>query len=194
MNSFLRLFRGWWYRRLGSFSGYDHRKRLTGYERRWNLETDGFTKQGFFGVLKKNILKDIPAGAVWELAAGDGMVGSLGLWLESEGESWKVLAWEHRPAVANTFAVHRPGTHLFRGRRTEWNPTGEASRPVVVTARDSREAADLWRDIRSGRIAPWLVGIWNPSRRPLWHRRAKQCGYRLELVYERTEFYRRKVS
>lgn len=191
MDSLLRRFRGWCYRRLGSFSGYDHRKRLTGYERRWNLETTGFTKRGFFEVLKNNLLKDIPPGPVWELAVGDGLVGSLGLWLESEGAGWKVQAWEHRPAVADAFARHRPSTTLFRGRWGAMRPDGGTLPPVVVTTRASREASGLWREIRTGRITPALVGIWNPTRKPVWHQRAKRCGYRLLLVYERMEFFRR---
>lgn len=191
MDSLLRRFRGWWYRRLGSFSGYDHRKRLTGYERRWNLETDGFTKQGFFEVLKSNILKDISPGPVWELAAGDGLVGSLGQWLEAEGSGWKVQAWEHRPDVANAFAGNRPATFLIRGRWLAMHPKGETVPPVVITTRATREASGLWREIRAGRINPVLVGVWNPTRRAIWHQRAKPCGYRLELVYERMEFFRR---
>jgi len=193
MRHFFRKFRGFWYRFLGNFPGYDHGKRQTGYERRWNLETNGFTKEGFFEILKSNLLKDNPGGLVWELAAGDGRVGSLGLWLESEGKEWRVQAWEHRPAVADSFAKHRPSALLFRGRRVAMNLKEDASNLSVVTIRDSREASGLWKEIQSGRITPRLVGVWNPTCRPVWYHRFLRCGYRLELVYGRMEFYRRKI-
>ena len=108
--SCLRQFRAWFYRRLPPSSSSMFLKKLAGYERRWGLERNGFTKEGFFHLFRKRFIQKTHPGIFFELQAGDGLVGSLGLWLERENPPWRVEAWEHRPVPAATFALLRPHT------------------------------------------------------------------------------------
>jgi len=187
----IRLCRGWLYRRLPSWSTAWHRKKLAGYERRWGLEQDGFTKEGFFRILQKNMMAKVKIGDFYELVAGDGLVGSLGTWLERGRGGWRVKAWEHRSAVFKRFRHHRPSTKIHHGRLTRWENLPHKSDVKAVTGRGVREAAGLCREIRKGKIRPVWMGIWNPTRRPVWYRRMKREGYRLEFVWHNMEFYGR---
>jgi hypothetical protein len=168
-----------------------HFKRLAGYERRWDLEGRGFTKKGFFEIFKKRFFLGLRPGRFVELAAGDGLVGSLGLWLE-QIEGWTVEAWEDRPIPRDSIRRYRPRTRLQAGRLTGWSRQETADNPVGVTTRGAREASGVCRAIRQGLISPGFVGIWNPTRRSLWEKRLRKERYRLEMVYHRMEFYRRK--
>jgi len=190
MKSALRFLRGWFYRRYPAVSHGWYRKKLAGYERRWGLEDHGFTKEGFFGILQKNILGKVRAGSFYELMAGDGQVGSLGIWLGRGGRGWRVEAWEHRPHPLEAFRKNRPGTEIHGGRLTTWAEEKRKADPAGITSRGSRESAAICREIRNGQIRPGFVGIWNPTRRPVWMHRLGRAGYRLEMIYERMEFYR----
>lgn len=186
-----RLFRAWLYRRLPVWNRACFQKKLAGFERRWGLETRGFTKQGFFKIFRQKILASSQPKIFYELQAGDGRVGSLGIWLERENPSWRVEAWEHREFPAAAFARHRPSTQLHRDRKTSWaNPGGETF-PSGMTIRGSREASALCRALGRGAKGLKWVGIWNPGRHPAWFLRMRRLGFRLELVYERMEFYRK---
>lgn len=185
----MRSIRGWIYRKLPSWNDALFRKKLVGYERRWNLEREGFTKEGFFRILAGKILLKIRAGTFYELVAGDGLVGSLGGWLKQAAAGWQVEAWEHRPAVAESFVRNRPGARLHRCRLISWSEDEFRADLVGVTTRASREASGLCRAIRRNQIRPALVGIWNPSRRAVWAQRLARKGYRLCLVWHRMEFY-----
>ena len=187
-----RNLRAWLYRRLPSGCEIWHLKRRAGFERRWELETDGFTKQGFFQIFQKRILAKIPPGLWVELQAGDGRVGSLGLWLEERIQSgiWKVEAWEHRQAPFDSFQKNRPDTRLHRGRVTCWADQSLPINPTGITTRGVREASGVCRAIREQWIRPAILGIWNPSRRWVWESRLRMCGYQLEIIYDRMEFYR----
>ena len=191
MKSALRFLRGWFYRRYPAASHGWYRKKLAGYERRWGLEDHGFTKEGFFGILQKNILAKVRAGSFYELMAGDGQVGSLGIWLERGGRGWRVEAWEHRTHPLAAFRKNRPGTEIHGSRLTSWSEKERKTDLAGITSRGSRESAVICREIRNGKIRPGFVGIWNPTRRPVWIHRLGRAGYRLEMVYERMEFYRR---
>jgi hypothetical protein len=191
MKSALRFLRGWFYRQYPAVSRGWYRKKLAGYERRWGLEKNGFTKEGFFGVLGKNILARVQSGCFYELVAGDGQVGSLGIWLERRGGAWNVEAWEHRIHPLTAFRKNRTGTKIHGSRLTSWSEKERNSNPAGITSRGSRESAAICREIRNGRIRPGFVGIWNPTRRPVWMHRLGRAGYRLEMVYERMEFYRK---
>ena len=184
-----RLCRGWLYRRLPSWGPAWHRKRLTGYERRWGLEDDGFTKEGFFGILHNKILARVRAGSFYELVVGDGLVGSLGVWLERGGGGWRVEAWEHRPHALAAFRKNRAETPIHGSRLTTWSDKESKCNPAGITSRGARESSTLCREIRNGRIRPSFVGIWNPTRHPVWMNRLVREEYRLEIVYERMEFY-----
>jgi len=186
----VRSLRGWGYRWIPPLREDWSRKRIAGYERRWNLEVEGFTKEGFFRILQRNILAWVRAGDFFELVVGDGLVGSLGIWLESGGGGWKVEAWEHRPHPLEAFRNNRPGTEIHGDRLTTWAEEKRKADPAGITSRGSRESAAICREIRNGRIRPGFVGIWNPTRRPVWMRRLGRAGYRLEMIYERMEFYR----
>ena len=184
-----RNLRAWLYRRLPAGVPRWHLKRRAGYERRWNLETAGFTKEGFFKILQTRLLAGTLPGVWVELQAGDGLVGSLGVWLEKGGK-WIVEGWEHREWPARSFRKHRPRTALRTERLTSWKTARKLQNPSGVTTRGIREAAGVCRAIREGKIRPLILGIWNPGRKAVWESRLRPCGYRLELVYERMEFYR----
>jgi hypothetical protein len=187
--------KAWWrglrarfYRQLPPGCPTWHIKRRAGYERRWEVESAGFTKQGFFEIFRRRLLKGVDSGLWIELQAGDGLVGSLGVWLE-QMEGRKVEAWEHRKWPAISFQKNRPSTQLHNERLTDWSQPNAPKNPVGVTTRGVREASGVCRAIRQKLIRPVLVGIWNPTRRALWEKRLRREKYRLELVYERMEFY-----
>ena len=188
-SGWIRSCRGWLYRRLPSWNVAWHRKRLAGYERRWGLEKEGFTKEGFFRIFQRRVLPRCRPGVFYELVTGDGQVGSLGVWLEGLGQGWKVMAWEHRPAPHSSLKKNRPTTKIHGCRLTIWSEEERINGVVGITARGVMEAAGVCREIRTGHTRPYFVGIWNPTRRPVWMHRLVREGYRLEIIYERMEFY-----
>lgn len=189
MKKWMRAWRAVGYRRLPWWEDGFRAKRLAGFERRWDLEGKGFTKTGFFEILQTRYLNGMKPGHFVELAAGDGLVGSLGVWLERIG-GWRVEAWEHRKWPSLSFQKNRLSTLVHQERLTEWSQPTAPKDPLGITTRGVREAAGVCRAIRKKRIRPAFIGIWNPSRSGVWERRLRPCGYRLELAYERMEFYR----
>jgi len=185
----LRFLRGWLYRRYPAVSRGWYRKKLAGYERRWGLEQEGFTKEGFFKVLQKRVLKGVKVGRVYELVAGDGLVGGLGVWLEGLSGGWSVEAWEHRPHPLAALRKNRPETEIHEERLTSWSANEREKDLVGITIRGSREATGVCSEIRAGQIRPQWVGLWNPTMRSAWFHRMKSAGYQLVLVYQRMEFY-----
>lgn len=193
MKKGIRIFRAFWYRCLPLWEGSCHQKRLAGFERRWDLEGEGFTKEGFFKIFQKRFLRGIRPGRMIELVAGDGLVGSLGLWLEAAEPGWQVEAWEHRSLPRKSILQYRPKTQAHFGRLTQWSRQEASPTPVGITTRGAREAIGVCRAIRQGMIRPKFLGLWNPTRRSVWERRLQKEGYRLEMVYHRMEFYRSTV-
>ena len=189
MKAFLRLFRGWLYRRYPAVSRGWYRKKLAGYERRWGLEDHGFTKEGFFRVFHERFLGGNRPGRVYELVAGDGLVGSLGVWLEELGVGWCVEAWEQRPSPLSCIRKKRPNTQIHEGRLISWSAKERKKDLVGITTRGLREAAGVCREIRTSQIRPEWVGLWNPTMQPAWFHRMRSAGYQLVLVYQRMEFY-----
>jgi hypothetical protein len=185
----LRLLRGWFYRRYPAVSRTWYRKKLAGYERRWGLEDQGFSKEGFFRIFQRRVLSSCRPGFFYELVAGDGLVGSLGVWLEGLGEEWIVEAWEHRPHPLAALRKNRTGTQIHEGRLTNWSEKERRPNPTGITSRGSVESTALCRQIRTGQIRPQWVGLWNPTMRPAWFHRMRGAGYQLVLVYQRMEFY-----
>lgn len=185
----LRSLRGWLYRRLPSWSRSCHAKRLAGLDRRWNLERDGFTKEGFFQILRQRFLKGTQDGVWLELRVGDGLVGSLGAWLE-QVDGWKVEAWEDRVFPLERLRINRPRSQVVGGRLTDWAARKESSIPDGITTRGVQEASAVCRAVRQKRLCPRWIGIWNPSRKPVWAQRLQASGYRLELAWHNMEFYR----
>lgn len=185
----IRLCRGWLYRRLPSWGTSWHRKKLAGYERRWGLEQDGFTKEGFFRIFQRRVLSRCRPGSFYELMTGDGLVGSLGVWLEGLGQGWKVEAWEHRATSLASIRKNRPTTEIHAGRLTSWSANERKKDLVGITTRGAREATGVCREIRTDQIRPQWVGLWNPTMRPAWFHRMRSAGYQLALVYQRMEFY-----
>lgn len=188
----LRSVRGKFYRTLPVRGRSFFLKKLSGFERRWELETQGFTKTDLFSFLRKEFGLDRKRGLLVELAAGDGLAGSLGLWLETGTVGWQVAAWEHRERVHRQFRQNRPNTPVLLGRLTNWTKEFPGSSPNAVTTRGAREASGVCRAIREKIIRPEWLGIWNPQRRPVWYRRLRREGYRMELVWQNIEFYRRR--
>jgi len=189
-NHLIRTCRGWLYRRLPSWSATSHRKRLAGYERRWGLEQEGSTKEGFFRIFQRRVLIHCRPGSFYELMTGDGLVGSLGVWLEGLGQGWKVEAWEHRPTPLASLRKNREKTGIHGSRLTIWSEKERKAGIVGITTRGAKEAVGVSREIRKSRIRPYFVGIWNPTQRPIWMHRLGQAGYQLEIVYANIEFYR----
>jgi len=185
----IRNLRGGGYRLYPAWTPGLFRKRRAGFERRWNLEEQGFTKEGFFEVFLAQGLKGVPPGRFYELGAGDGRVGSLGLWLEAADSAWCVEAWEHRPVPRQSILRHRPRTHLHSSRLTGWSRQETAPDIAGITTRGAREAAGVCRAIRQGLIRPRFIGIWNPTRRSAWERRLRREGYCLKLIWHNMEFY-----
>ena len=85
------------------------------------LEDHSFTKEGFLRVFQKRFLIGNKPGRVYELGAGDGLVGSLGVWFEGLAEEWSVEAWEHRPLPFFSLKKQRLETKLHEGRLTRWS-------------------------------------------------------------------------
>lgn len=181
----LRRFRGWCYRRYPQA----HPKYRAGYERRWNLEEAGFTQEGFWKHCRQKFFQNHAPGRLLELSAGDGLIGSLGIWMEQERPDWELEIWEHRAGPLRNLLRNRPGSSLHEGRwRAE---TARGMGPVEgVTSRGSRESSALCRAIGAGWIRPRIVGLWNPSQRPVWMKRMGRLGYHLEFIHQRMEFYR----
>jgi len=191
LNQALRESRGIIYRQYPVVSRTWYRKKLAGYERRWGLEVQGFTKEGFFKVFQNRLLRDVKVGRVYELVAGDGLVGSLGVWIEGLGEGWSVEAWEHRPLPLFSLKKNRPEIKIHEGRLTSWSANERKKDLVGITTRGAREATVVCREIRTDQIRPCWIGIWSPSRRPVWFHRMRGAGYQLVLVYQGMEFYRK---
>ena len=189
MKSALRIARGWLYRRYPAISRGWYRKKLAGYERRWGLEDHGFTKEGFFRVFRERFIGGNRPGRVYELVAGDGLVGSLGVWLEGPGKGWDVEAWEHRPFPLRSVIKNRLQTKIHKRRLINWSANERKNDLVGITTRGSREATGVCREICAGQIRPQWVGLWNPTMRPTWFHRMRSAGYQLVLVYQRMEFY-----
>lgn len=186
----IRVSRGRIYRKLPAWKSAIFRKKLTGFERRWNLEEVGYTKEGLFTVFCDRFELPKAPGLLLELAAGDGLVGALGLWLEKCG--WRIAAWEHRPEVLRQLRKNRTATEIHEGRLTCWEGVPQRAKVNAITTRGAREASGVCYAIREKWIRPSWLGIWNPSRRPVWYRRLIREGYRLELVWQNIEFYRQK--
>ena len=187
----MRSARGFFYRKIPVWGNASFAKKIAGFERVWNLETQGFTKEGFFKIFESRFLRNSSLGLLLELAAGDGLVGSMGVWMEAMGSNWRVKAWEYRPLVFQSLRKNRPHTPIFLGKLLHYHhEPGVAD--VAITARSSQEASAVCRWIRQKIIQPSWLGIWNPSRRAVWYQRLCREGYRLELVWHNMEFYRRK--
>ena len=133
----LRFLRGWLYRRYPAISRGWYRKKLAGYERRWGLEDHGFTKEGFFRVFHEKFLEGKRPGRVYELAAGNGLVGSLGVWLEELSGGWSVEAWEHRPFP-----------FLFNSKTASWHPDSRRATDKMVSEREKKRSG--WHHNKGG--------------------------------------------
>ena len=190
----MRKLRACFYRQFPICPRVCFEKKRAGFERRWNLEETGFTKEGFFRILCNHFGLSGAPGRLCELVAGDGLVGSLGLWLEKDICGWKVSAWEHRPEVLKQLRKNRPATEIHEGRLVYGDLLAVSSGVMAITTRGAREAAVACRAIREGIIRPHWLGIWNPSRRTVWYRRLRRERYRLELVWQNMEFYRPRAT
>jgi hypothetical protein len=189
VKALLRRVRGFLYRAAPGRAGF-FQKKLAGYERRWDVEARAFAKEDFFRILCDRFGLCQKNGFLVEMVAGDGWVGSMGSWLEKPDGGWKIQAWEHRPEVLRQLRKNRPATEVREGRLTQWPTQARGEVPTAITTRGSREASGVCRAIRQNRIRPRWVGIWNPTGKPVWFQRLRRCGYRLEVVYQRMEFYR----
>jgi hypothetical protein len=186
----LRKSRGWLYRRLpAAFPGF-HRLRVAGFNRRWDMENRGWTQEDFSKLCWENMLGGKSGGRALELSAGDGLVGSLGRWLESHA-GWEVEGWEGRALPRIQLGMFRPRMRLLSSHG-EWQKSWDSQAPDLVTSRTHLTNALLIRFLRGANRRPRWVGVWNRSGRGLWAARLGALGYRLELCQDRMEFYSRK--
>jgi len=183
--------RGWFYRHIPGYGTRAHRTRCIGFSRRWDLENRGFRKEGFFALFREKFLAGTQPETFWEMAAGDGLVGSLGVWLEGI-PGWKVEIWEHRQIPLAHCQRNRPKSKVHGPREAGWDLPAAleaGASPWGVTARSARDATAVCRAVRKKRIRPQLIGLWNPTERAVWAARLKADGYALQLVYQRMEIY-----
>ena len=188
--SWLRKVRGWLYRRLPAGFPRFHRLRVTGFNRRWGLEDRGWTQEGFSRIFWRSLLGEKRGGRILELAVGDGLVGSLGRWLESQAE-WEGEGWEDRILPKTQLVELRPRMRLWSSHG-EWQKSWEQQAPDLVTSRTHRTNARLCRFLRSTPARPRWLGVWNRYGRGLWALRLSALGYRLVLCQDRMEFYSRR--
>jgi hypothetical protein len=185
----IRRLRGWLYRRVWGGSRNSHRQRRKGFERRCGAEEQGRTMEHWVAFLRRHGLVPPDQAVLVELAAGDGLIGSIGVWLERQGTGVRCFLWEHRPLPIHDAVRQRSGARVTQGRLVDWRAAGLAVKPWLVTSGCSRQTAHCWQAIRQGLIRPhWLV-IWNPTERPVWWRRARREGYRLRWVHHNREYY-----
>jgi len=190
LSRILRGIRGWWYRQTPGLSRRAHGQRRKGFERPCGAENHAHTQQMWVEFLGQHGLIMDPGAVIVELAAGDGVTGSLGVWLEDRSHGARCFLWEHRPVACEESVRLRPAARVWAGRLTEWRRADLPDRPWLVSSGCSRQSAAIWRAIRQKVIRPgWLI-LWNPSGRPVWWRRARQVGYRLRWVHHHREYYR----
>jgi len=182
----LRRLRGFIYRVLPGRGSGAHRLRATGYARRWGAEEKGWNQDEFSRICWERLLERTRGDLIMELAAGDGLVGSLGNWLE-KNHGWKAVCFEARPGPAEQLKKFRPAARIAVQPGPQW--FGES--PHVVTSRNSLGNSALVRALKQGVWRPELVGLWNRSGRDLWFRRMRFLGYRLALCQDRLEIYQR---
>lgn len=189
IGNLLRSLRGWAYRTYPGWGSGAHRRRLAGHGRRWDAEEEGRTWEGFCRLVWQRLLNCRKKALICELAPGDGVVGSLGRWLE-ENQGWKAEGWETRAIPSAQHRRLRPMASLHPGKIEP----AISGKPSVVVSRSSRTNTILWKAIRGGSWSPEVVGLWNRSGRDLWFWRMRGLGYRLALSQDRLEIYRRGVK
>jgi hypothetical protein len=182
---YLRDLRGWLYRRLPAGWPSSHQKRMAGFGRRWNLEAEGWNQEGFCQIFWEKALRKQERGKILELAAGDGLVGSLGRWLE-ENRGWTAVCEETQTLPLRQLQANRPQARCIRL---------EELRPACfdvdcLTSRSGKRTSLIFRMMKKEGVRPRVVGVWNRSRRPLWSRRLRAMGYEPVLCQDRMEFYR----
>ena len=181
-----RRLRGWLYRRIPGFWPGGHRRRAIGHGRRWNAEEEGKTWEGFCRIFWERVLARRQGGIVFELSAGDGLVGSLGNWLETR-HGWRAECWEPKEEPAAQLRRHRPASRVH-ARPDEFSHAV----PDLVTARSTRSARLTLRQMEAGRWRPAVLAIWNRRGEGHWARRVGPLGYRLVFSLDRFEIYQRK--
>lgn len=182
----LRSLRGWVYRVFPGWGTGAHRRRVIGWGRKWDAEEKGRTWEGFCRLVWERLCHRRTGGRIFELAAGDGLVGSLGRWLEDH-HGWQAECWETREVPRQQLSRFRPKAILHPQDAT----VSSSAEPVVILSRSCRMHSVLWRGIQRGVWSPRVVGLWNGSGRGLWARRMRFLGYRLALCRDRLEIYRK---
>ena len=103
----IRRLRGWIYRRCPRVCPGAHRLRGTGFTRRWNCENRGWTQDGFARLVWEKLLGGKRCGRILECACGDGLIGSLGWWLEKNA-GWTADCEEERRGAFARLRVAMP--------------------------------------------------------------------------------------
>jgi hypothetical protein len=185
----LRKVRGWIYRHWPGSSREAHFRRRKGSERFRDAEKHAFTQESWVGYLRKHSILGEKNCVIVELAAGDGLVGSLGVWLEEKSRGVECYLWEHREIPFQEALRRRPTAGVRAGRLLDWGTTTFPNSPWLVTSRCARQSRQLWRAVGANIIQPKWVVIWNPSGRGVWWHRARQTGYQLYWMQQNYEYY-----
>lgn len=187
----LRRFRGCLYRLLPASVPGSHRFRTIGFARRWSLEEKGGTLEGFARLLWAKVLNHQTQGRILECSCGDGLVGSLGRWLEEHAQ-WRSDCHESRTLPRRQLSQNRPQAviHPDLGFLRGLPAFPEAAFDLVTT-RSFSSGSRLCRWMRESRNRPGVVGIWNRTGTALWSGRLGRMGYRMVLCWDRMEFYQK---
>jgi len=188
----LRSVRGWWYRRFPGFLPGGHRLRGIGFTRRWNCEDRGWTQEGFAQLVWEKLLRGKRRGRILECSCGDGLIGSLGWWLEKNA-GWTADCEIDRGGALARLRVARPAAKIHSSLASFGSGGANRIRDFdLVTSRSCRGTSRLCRMMSRDAGGPAVVGIWNPSGRDLWSRRLGKLGYRMALCRNRFELYQIK--
>lgn len=192
MKALLRKIRGLLYRLIPVQWHALHKYRVSGYSRKWSLETDNLNQDQFSQLFWEKILNKKMHGRILEAACGDGLIGSFGWWLEKNAD-WSAECQERRETPRGLLAQFRVKAKVYP--RLFMSGIGEKLGEQefdVVTARAVPEILWILRSIRRAKLSACVVGIWNRTGCSHWSKRLNQMNYRLVLGKDRLEIYQKK--
>jgi len=188
----LRKIRGLLYRLIPVQWYSLHKYRVSGFSRKWSLETENLDQDQFSELFWEKILNKKMRGRILEAACGDGLIGSFGWWLEKNAD-WRAECQERRETPRALLVQFRVKAKvyptLFMSGIGE--KLGEQAFDVV-TARAVPEILWILRSIRRAKLSACVVGIWNRTGCSHWSKRLNQMNYRLVLGKDRLEIYQKK--
>ncbi len=192
MKTLLRQIRGVLYRLIPVQWHALHKYRVSGFSRKWSLETDNLDQDQFSQLFWEKILNKKMRGRILEAACGDGLIGSFGWWLEKNAD-WSAECQEKKRTPRSLLVQFRARAKIHLSlSEMQIGPNKYGQRFDVVTVRALPEILWILRSIRQGKLNAPVVGIWNRTGCSHWSRRMNQMQYRLVLCQNRLEIYRKK--